>query len=369
MAPDDVTIRLATPADGARCNAFYNAYYSRTRTLRQWEWEFCRRVFDDGTIPFAVAESGGDIVGTQALIPIQLVDPEGSYWSAKSEETLVAASQRGRGLFKRLYAPLLDVARRHELRSIWGFTPASSAFEKEGFTRPTRTTQLLRSFGGQAITSLLASASQPAPARVGATLASAALSLYGTIASAVTSPAVGAGIRVAVLGEPPAWADDMSHRFAAAWDVTTLHRSAEYMRWRFYENPFRRPIVLGAWVNDVPAGWLAFGLGSAGTAAIVDVVALPSAGARDAKSVVAALAEQATSRSRDMGATAIRAWHVTGHPFAAMTRSVLQRQGWVHTKRGFDMVLKHTPGLDPRLHATNIDRWYVSRAFTEGSDV
>ena len=144
------TIRLGRRADGSRCNAFYNLHYARTRSLQQSEWEFCRRAYADGTIPFSVAEFAGEVVGTQALIPIELIDAAGTYWSAKSEETLVAASMRGRGLFHQLYEPLLTFAQSHGLESIWGFTPARSAFEREGFDIPVRTSQLLRPFSSDA---------------------------------------------------------------------------------------------------------------------------------------------------------------------------------------------------------------------------
>ena len=65
----------------------------------------------------------------------------------------------------------------------------------------------------------------------------------------------------------------------------------------------------------------------------------------------------------------MRAWQVTSHPFAELVRTTARRLGWIHVRRGFDMVLKPTPGIATRAESVPIDRWYVTRAFTEGSDI
>ena len=94
MSPK-VEMRLGTSADAPACNDFHNSYYGTSRTLAQWQWEFGRSPANNGSLPFVMALADSTVVGTQALIPIQLVDSRGAYWSGKSEETLVAESMRG----------------------------------------------------------------------------------------------------------------------------------------------------------------------------------------------------------------------------------------------------------------------------------
>lgn len=362
------TIRLARREDAPRCNDLYNKAYQRNRSTVQWEWEFCKPAPGVATIPLALAEVGDELVGTQALIPIQLIDRNGTYWTAKSEETLVSPSMRGRGLFKKLYAPLLDFARTHRLESIWGFTPARSAFEREGFSIPARTSQLLRAFTSGAAAGLQAPRRDRSAAKATEAIASTLLSVYGTLVSTLFAPGP-KSIELKELDSAPDWADVFSHQFVADWGGTTLHRSTEYMQWRFFDNPYRKPIIVAAFAGGQPVGWVAFGLGSTGVAAIVDLIALRSAAGTSTEAVVGALIDTAARRARDMGATAIRAWDVTDHPFSALVRRVAKRVGWIRLSRGFDMVFKQTPGIEPRPCSDDISSWYITRAFTEGADI
>src|SRR5881394_1900426 len=151
---DGVTIRLAKAGDAEKVNVFHNDYYKLARTTGQWLWEFNRAPSPDGSIPLAIAEFEGRIVGTQALIVIDMISREGTFPTAKSEETLVDASMRGRNLFARMYEPLLEYARSARVAFIWGFTPAQSAFSKAGFDVPVVTSQVFRSLGGRAAQAL-----------------------------------------------------------------------------------------------------------------------------------------------------------------------------------------------------------------------
>ncbi len=102
--------------------------------------------------------------------------------------------------------------------------------------------------------------------------------------------------------------------------------------------------MLAAFVDGAPVGTgLAFGVSGDGIAAIVDLVAIsPPGGNVDATVVVERLISEAAARSRDMGAMAIRAWHVAPHPFSLVVMASAKRLGWVHIERGFEVVVKPT---------------------------
>lgn len=367
MSRPEPTIRLARPDDGPRCVAFHNAFYGQARTLAQWRWGFCRFVDADGTIPFAVAELDGEIVGTQALILIDLVDRQGPYPSAKSEATLVSKQMWGRNVFHLLYEPLLEFARRRGIASIWGFTPARRSFEREGFAVPASTRQLLRALSSSAASRLRKDVRLGRARRAVETVASSLLAAYGGVRSA-TSAARAAGIEIGTISGAPPWADDLSVAFVSQWGGTTIHRSQSYLEWRVFSNPFVRPVVLAATWAGRPVGWVAFGLCDDGTAAIVDLLAIdPLPGSVTAEDVAARLLDAATRRCRDMGAAAVRLWDVTGHPFAALVRRAARRLGWVLLDRGHPMVLMPLGPSRERPDGAPIHRWYVTRIFTEGT--
>jgi len=116
-------VRLIAEGEEQLCNDFYNRIYGKNRTQQQWQWEFVDNTYDGTPIPYSVVNDNGRIAGTQAFIPIQLIDKDGPYWTAKSEETLVDPDYRGKRLFEKMYARLFDYAREHDFACIWGFTP------------------------------------------------------------------------------------------------------------------------------------------------------------------------------------------------------------------------------------------------------
>jgi len=363
---DGVNIRLATAADAERANAFHNAYYRTHRMRRQWEWEFCRGAAADAALPFALAEFEGRVVGTQALIVIDMVDRNGTFATAKSEETLVDPSMRGRSLFARLYDPLLQYAQAAGVRSIWGFTPARSAFERAGFEVPATTSQiarLLRAPGASA----LAEGRRKKPLQRGlAAAASVGLSLYAGL-RASTAGVGASGIDLDVLDDSPSWADDLTHRFVAQWGGVTIMRSQSYLRWRIFENPYVRPIFISAAHAGEPVGFACLAMVENRVAMLVDIMAIDArAGTVPAESTIAALLRTCVTRARHMGAVALRGWSVTDHPFDLAVRRVARRLGWLHFRRGNDMIYRILAGKPPGQARWSVDDWYISRIYTEG---
>lgn len=144
-------IRLIRDNDIEACNALHNKFSPNPRTLEQWRWDFQSGLYESDQRPFAVVDDGGRIAGTQAFIPIPMIDHTGVFWTAKSEETLVDPDYRGQKLFDRMYDLLFEYARSHDLRYIWGFTPATKAFGKIGFQIPGMTEQILFPFRPRAL--------------------------------------------------------------------------------------------------------------------------------------------------------------------------------------------------------------------------
>jgi hypothetical protein len=125
--------------------------------------------------------------------------------------------------------------------------------------------------------------------------------------------------------------------------------------------------MIAAFDGEQPVGFACFGLCDDGVVALVDVIAVDTPGdSVSAQAAVEALLDEAASRARHMGAVAIRGWSVTEHPFDHLVCNAARRLGWLKVRRGFDMILMRLPPHQDRSDVWPIDRWYISRIFTEG---
>jgi len=363
---DGIQIRLAVPEDCTRINIFHNSYYRTERTRAQWEWEFRRGAPTSAVLPIAVAELEGRIVGTQALILIEMLDRHGPFLAAKSEETLVDPSMRGRNLFVRLYEPLLAHARDLGVRNIWGFTPARTAFVKAGFDAPMQTSQIFLSLRSGAARALVEGFGRSFAKRLFAVTASTVLVLYGHMRASLSRCRDWRAVSVRLLDESPEWADELSQRFLQQWGGTTIRRSQAYLRWRIFENPYVRPLFLAAFEDDEPVGFACLAMVQPRVAMLVDVFVVDSrSGKLSAATVVEALMRNCARRAQSMGAVAIRGWSVTSHPFDKLVRKVAGRLGWLYLRRGNDMIYRQVGGAEapPKMPP---DQWFISRIYTEG---
>lgn len=359
----EVSIRLATVADGPNCNKFHNEIYKKNRSVAQWEWEFANRADKDGTIPFAVAECDGKVVGTQALIDIEMIGPHGVFNSAKSEETLVSPSMRGQSLFTRMYEPLFDYVERHDIRAIWGFTPAGNAFRNVGFTIPAETSQIVRVFSTGAADALLPTEGKSGFRRTAFRVGETLLSAFGAAASWIARPR-GHGLELKRLDRGPEWATGLSEEFIKQWGGCSVHRSTSYLQWRIFDNPYCEPHFVAAFDNGRPVGYVCYAISKGNVALIVDMIAV-DAPTCDATVVTSALLDFAARHSKSLGAVAIRCWSVTPHPYDQLIRRVGRKQGWIFTRRGFGVVLREFKSAESSSPA--FESWYVSRIFTEGT--
>ncbi|MFH1685896.1 MAG: GNAT family N-acetyltransferase [bacterium] len=357
-----------------QCLTFFNAMHGVRRTVEQWRWEFESRAFTPDEVPHAVVKDQGKVVGSQALIPIRLIDERGVFWTAKSEATVLDPEYRGQGLFDRMYELMFEYADRHQLAFIWGFTQAVKPLRKVGFQIPAHTTQLLFPFSRSAITRLL-------PRRASGQLSDAArrqfLAVGSSMAAALATVRLNLTVRrlrrlkgarsisIRTLEHAPPDAGDLCARFIECWGGTTIYRDADYLEWRLFRNPFLKSIFRAAYDGDRLVGWVAFAIGDDGIAYLVDILAVDSSGGRyKVAELVEKLLIEAVLGARNMGAVAIRGWHVNAHPFDQVILRVARRVGFLHVRKGYAMVVYAGPSAAER--GGSSDDWYVNRVYTEG---
>lgn len=130
-----ISYRLARENDYVKINDFHNRMYGKSRTIEQFRWEF--HDAPAGSSVYVIAEDGDRIVGTNCVIPIELVTFDGRIIrSGKSEDTLVDPEYRGQNIFNAIYEFLFEECKKQNIAVIWGFTAAKKPFMKLGFEIP-----------------------------------------------------------------------------------------------------------------------------------------------------------------------------------------------------------------------------------------
>ena len=130
-----VEYRIAEEKEYKNINDFHNRIYSSNRTLDQFYWEFHNCPV--GKSIYVVAVDGDKIVGTNCVIPIELIDSNKQIiLSGKSEDTLVDPEYRGQKIFYKIYDFLFKKCKEQGIKVIWGFTSAEKPFKNLGFSIP-----------------------------------------------------------------------------------------------------------------------------------------------------------------------------------------------------------------------------------------
>jgi N-acetylglutamate synthase-like GNAT family acetyltransferase len=344
--------------DIRECNDFHNQAYATNRSLTQWHWQFDNLL--GGIRPFVVAKENGRIVGTQALMPIVMHDASGDILTAKSEETLVDPSMRGKGLFQKMYEPLMKHALTNGVKAVWGFTPASKAFEGVGFFVPDRTSQLVCPLSSRAA-STFGSNKKGLPSLL-LDVAIGAATLVSSVRIGMANSNCN-GIKLVVLTQAPAEAGSLCRDFVRGWGGSTILRDQAYLKWRYYDNPVNRATLVGAYRGDTLVGWLAYSLDDSSVGYVVDTLVLRSP---DAEHILHALMLHATLALRSAGAVAIRSWHLNNHAFDLLILKVACRLGFYFVKRGEPVVLYLPQDLDGNSQLRSWHNWFITRAYTQG---
>lgn len=360
-------IRFAVEGDAVQCNKFYNDYYLLTRTCEQWKWEFLEYSQCD-PLPFVVTVENDEIVATQALIKIPLIDEKGVFWSAKSEETLVSPTMRGKKVFEKMYESLFDFAKQEKLYSIWGFTPAVKPFEKVGFDVPLSTKQLIKFFHPAATFKMEALKSKGIIYKTAAWFVALGLVAKSNFQKMFLFNGAKKGEEIRLMLSADEVDDSLCRRFIKNWGGTTIYRDRLFMDWRVFNNPYCECSVLGYFVDEKLVAFLVYSLDEDQSGYVVDIISAHPGGKEGDVRAIRALLHESSIRLRKEGAHSIRAWSVTDHPFDQLFQSIACKQGFFKVNLGSPAVFYTGHDKDRRGSShDDFNSWYVTRIFTQGT--
>jgi len=364
-------VRLIDHSEAEACNNFYNELYGKSRTIDQWKWEFTDNPHKPKIIPFVVVDDD-KVVGTQACIPTKMVDAEGVYLTAKSEETLLDPAYRGKQLFGKMYEQLFKYCEDHGFQSIWGFTPATKAFTRLGFNAAYMTSQVIFPLSHRALPTLLSheDAKEAKGLKyyiywIGGLIAAILANIkHWSYIAAVKSQS---SVDVRILDSAPIDAAEVTNRFIKRYGGKTIYRDQEYIQWRLFNNPYVEVKFAALYEKDKLTGWIAFTLADDGLMTIVDVFHAPYEGSvLSAKNAVVILHSYIINLARKAGIAAIRGWHVNSHPFALCVLDSIKSLGFYHVKKGHSTVIYITDAGKSRQTDLSFNDWYITRLYTEG---
>ena len=368
-----MNIRLIKSGDESACNDFHNRLFGENRKLSQWRWAFADNTYDKTPTPYAIAEDNGKVVGTQAFIPIRLIDRNGIYWTAKSEASLVDSDYRGQQLFRKIYDLLFQYAEEHDFASVWGFTAATKALIPLKFAIPGITQQLFMPFSSGSVTPMLGKLSGDGPSGLRDKIKAATLRIGSRSAGMVSAVRVGlasrklpSGLEIRTMRVPDAQAGELCQRFIKQWGGTTIYRDSKYIKWRLFDNPYVKSIVRGIYEGEKLLGWVAYTLGDDGLGYLVDMLISSDESRYKSSTLARILLLEAIFGTRNMGATGIRGWRVNQHPFDRLICREARKLGFYHIKRGRSFVFYTSPTRQVRAGHDDFDSWYISRVYTEG---
>tara|TARA_Y100000589_G_scaffold295934_1_gene302748 strand:- start:1942 stop:3081 length:1140 start_codon:yes stop_codon:yes gene_type:complete len=335
-------LRWANDNDLVNVNKFYNKYYKTNRTIKQAKWIFINKIIKSKNKFLAIAELNGEIVGTQALIPIIFRLGKKTFMTAKSEETLVIRKAYKYNTFSRLYEFILDNIERYDFKFIWGFTPKIKSFKRIGFSSPYQTRSWIKFIRSDALQYYLSEKNNYLNYL---SLISKIIILYQLVISSITNLIYKVRFPRTnfILIKDIKFSEGLFLKYVNNINRNNknifIERNKDFFSWRFTENPFCKPITIFAFdysKSKLPLGYIFFGINEDRRACIIDFSIKDNT---NGQRIGNALINELEKRVFNMGAHSIYTWDPNIN--YSIFRNILRRQGFIFLNKGSDFVFKN----------------------------
>lgn len=334
---------------------FYNRTCNSNLTLKQWCWRLDGPGGKRGL--FAIAKQCGVIVGAMSLTPIMMADVNGNFLGAKFENALVDPCLDSDTIFHRMYEFLMNYVQSNGMQVLWGLEDAKKSFKYNLVTVSSSTSKLVFPISVCESMVIFDNVENKLYRNILSVVVGAASILSG--ARIVISSRNNYCIRLEILKTPPCQAEMLCREFLRGWGGQTILRTADFIAWRYYENPVVRATLLGAYRDNSLVGWLAYTLDDNSMGYIVDAIVLRS---DDSEEIVHLLALQAVLALRSAGAVAIQSWLLGNHPFDKLVSKVLRGLGFYGVCRGTRKVDCLSADQVTTISLPIWDDWFAAKA-------
>lgn len=361
------------------------SYLQSPDALKFWRWLY--RSGPSGGALIVLADHNGKVVGHYAMFPMHMRFGQQLVMGAKAEGSVVHEEYRGNiaqrfcpdrkefRVFGELITRLWTDAAARGTALIWGFpnAPALKTQVRAGYSHITvDTIDLVRPKDVRSTAEIYYSSGRLSPVVRGLLVSLARA--YCRVRMALRRPKaapVDEGVVLRRIGP-----DDLGERlkrfidrYGLENDQITVHRDAEYVRWRFLENPVTPHRVYVAEREGELAGLVAVSVSCRGPrrhACIVDIVGLNGL-ERD----LGALLDFAIHDVDSEGIACVRTW-LSDCERSRRYAHILRRAGFFTLPTGLrgphvDLIYKLLDGKLSDDIASDPERWYITMAFTEGT--
>lgn len=350
-----VKYRLALEQDYKNINDFYNRIYNLKRTMEQFYWEFHNGAY--GKSIYVIAEDGDKVVGTNCVIPIELVTHSGeTILTGKSEDTLVDPDYRGQKIFYHIYEFLFKKCAEAGIKTVWGFTAAKKPFRNLGFEIPFDHKQSLAvgsvSESYAFLSALNKSEKISDKAKIRALCHASHLKLTGL------SKQVPKGYTLVEEPITEGVEELVASRLAHQPKGYAIKQTAAFQQWRIYDDPNYDTVhTFGFYKENSLKGLIVLNSNPQKVAYIIQ-----SNFHKDVEDASAAkMIMVATQKMFEKGVVLIRNWQFTENPLSAEETKLIKKAKYTVLERGVGFVWKDLAesGLDPK-------EFYLNRIATQG---
>lgn len=329
-----VTYRIADEVDYVRINEFYNRIYNRTRTMEEFRWNFHDCPF--GKSIYAIAEDDGNIIGTNAVIPIELITSDGSIiLSGKSEDTLVDPGYRGQGVFPKIYDLLFEHCDQKGISVIWGFTDKLKAFKRVGFSHPFSLEQdIIVHDVSKSYAYLSASRTSRSVVDKAKLQGFCALSKVKFGSKSSTLPE---GISIKREGAIADVEDVLTQNLNGTEALFAIRQTTLFQAWRIYSNPYYHEVhSYNVYSKNEIAGVVTIHSTIEKVAQLIHSTLHPQLSIEESSAILRAIINDLFSK----GIIMIRTWTFEMNELNKKEGDVFKKSGFTHVKSGLGFIWK-----------------------------
>ena len=370
----NIVFRFWNEGDENTLNIFYNDPSIRPsanvegycpRTNEQWLWEY--RPFSSHQPAYVVASHEGKVVGTQAYIPIPFMDEGKLITTGKDEDTLVHPQYRGMGILDKMYVHLFQHAKEKHVAMMWGFTgTAIKPLLRNGYKviGDLEIYQKNLRFDLKDVKKLFKGKYN---------LVKATRYFINNIAKKMranpldneTMTRMNEKLQLKEIVRPDAECDRFSKKFGQEWGGVTVHLCEDFLKWRVFNNPFKRYKVFAVYNGDDIIGMSIFKFDDKSKEGMVsDLVAIPIENVK-LEDVLLMLLRPGLELFASRKYKSIKTIVQGGNVFNAIAEKVIQAAGFSKITTSSRIMVKPLLQNERDDYYCDIKNWRISEILSE----